>query len=270
MSDRLSTTLQFESVQEENNNYEEQQKRQKMRRRYVERLGENPTIDMQRVMPGNSLAWDEIGTLRREVYVDEHAYLTPESLDENGREYDEYDEKSGTVHICATSAAGEVVGYVRILTKGEEGEDLLPAEKAFHTELSKNTIEISRLISKRGFPGAPLVTLALIRAALHEVSSDPEKYGDAIATIEPFLALHLDNMGIPIEVLREEQETPEYNSSNMLVKMDHTKIVERATAMDAERKFSPVYPEKLGPWFDEMKAERGLGRIALVHENGDK
>lgn len=259
MSNLLPTTL----ASDEDPNIEIQ-RRQNRRTRYLEKLGEHPTIDLQRVTPGNNPVWNEIGLLRRDVYVNEHEYLSPDVLDSNGREYDDYDSKADTIHIAATNSSNEVVGYVRILTKGSDGEGLLPAEKAFSTQLDGDTVEISRLISKREFPGAPLVTLALIRAAMHELNSDPEKYGMAVATLEPFLAIHLDNMGIPIETLIDMQDTPEYNSSNMLVAMDHHGIVDRATEVDPQRKFSPVYPERLGPWFAAMEAERGLGRIALV------
>lgn len=202
--------------------------------------------------------------MRRRVYIDEHHYLPAEAADEAGREYDEYDKNEDTVHISATDEHGKVVGFVRILTKGKDGKSLLPAEKAFGVELDDRAVEISRLISDREFPGGPLVTLALIRAAMHELEAEPEKYSKAVATLEPFLALHLDNMGIPIKTIVDVQETPEYNSSNMLVEMDHTKVVEKASEMDAVRRFSPVYPEALGPWFADMKKERGLGRIALI------
>jgi predicted GNAT family N-acyltransferase len=261
MSDRLSTRLLSETISDDDRRT---QRRQRMREKYIERLGESPTIEMQRVTPGDGPLWAAIGTLRREVYVDDRHYLPSDVLDDEGREYDEYDEQEGTVHICATSAEGEVVGYARILTKGEDGEDLLPAEKTFGVQLDKKTVEISRLISKGGFPGAPLVTLALVRAITHEINSDLDKYGKAVATLEPFLALHLDNMGVPIRTLVDVQDTPEYNSSNMLVEMDPTKVVEGVSRMDDQRKFSPVYPERLGPWFNDMIPQRGLGRVALI------
>lgn len=244
--------------------------KERRRARYAERLSESPAIELQRVVPGDDPVWEGVGALRRAVYVDTQHYLTPEVLDENGREYDEYDQDPETVHFAVLDMEGEVRGYARILTKGKDGQGLLPAEKAFDTRLAPKTIEISRLISDRSFPGGPLVTLALVRALKDELESNPEKYGAAVATLEPFLALHLDNMGIPIKTIIDVQDTPEYNSSNMLVEMDYTKIVEKATEMDPERKFSPVYPERLGPWFNDMKATRGIGRIALIHESKDQ
>jgi N-acyl-L-homoserine lactone synthetase len=243
-------------------------RKSELRKKYVERLGDNQTVLLERVEPGDNDLWHGIGELRRDIYVDDRNILSTDVLDENGREYDEYDTREGTVHICAVDSEDNVVGYVRIVTKGSEGNEHLPAEKAFHTELDKDTIEISRLISKRSM-AAPLVTLALVRALMHELNSD-SKYGKAVATLEPFLAIHLDNMGIPIKTLIDLQETPEYNSTNMLVEMDYTAIVDRATEMDAERKFLPVYPEKLGPWFADKKAEHGLGRVALIHNNEEK
>lgn len=242
---------------------EEELRRQARRRRYAERLGDNSFIELQSLTPDDSEEWRQIGELRRKVYIDERNYLPADAADENGREYDEYDESSDTFHIYAKDELGKVVGYARILTKGESGHVPLPAEKAFNVALDERTVEISRLISDREFPGGPLVTLSLIRALKYELESS-EKYGAAIATLEPFLALHLDNMGVPIKTLVDIQETPEYNSSNMLVEMDYEQITERAGQLDAVRRFSPVYPERLGLWFGDKKNERGLGRIALI------
>ena len=242
------------------------QRLQRMRAHYIDRIGENTTIELRRVIPEGGPIWDQIGDLRREVYVDEHHYLTPDVLDENGREYDEFDEKKDTVHICALDENNDVVGYVRILTK--DGLTSLPAEKTFNVKLDAHSVEISRLISKKSL-ASPRITLALIRAVMHELNENPDKYHAAVATLENFLAEHLRNMGVPVVPLTDKLLTPEYNSTNMLVALDHTKIIENATVMDESglRKSSPLYPERLGPWFAEMQVERGLGKIALVENN---
>jgi N-acyl-L-homoserine lactone synthetase len=246
-----------------------QQRLERMRARYIEKIGEDTKIDLRRIVPDGGPIWAQIGDLRKEVYVDEHHYLPEDVLDENDREYDEYDDREDTVHICALDESGEeVVGYVRILTKGEDGSALLPAEKTFGLKLDDHTVEISRLISKKSL-ASPRVTLALIRAVMHELNANPDKYHATVATLENFLLEHLSNMGIPIAPLTDKQLTPEYNSTNMLVALDHAGIIEKATIMDKSglRKSSPLYPERLGPWFAEMQIERGLGKIALVENN---
>lgn len=230
------------------------------------------TIEVQRVEPGDNPLWHGIGRLRAEVYVNQHSYLDESLLNEAGEEYDEYDYRPDTVHIAVTDDLQEVVGYARILTKGLNGSDLLPAEKVYRDELAEGDIpidedvtEVSRLISNapRRTEG-PLVTVALIRAIAHEL--EDEKYSaTTLATIEPFLHRYLnDFIGVPMATLVDQKETPEYgNSSNILVAMWPLGIPDRAGELDEEGRKMMLLPDRMKEFFEAERGTRGLGTIAL-------
>ncbi len=248
------------------------------RSRYEEKYGDmlaNRTIEVQRTRPSGE-QWDGIGKLRGRVYVHENGYLPESVLDNKGREYDEYDEYDDTVHICASNEQGDVVGYVRILTKGD-GTRLLPAEKVFEQQIDEmnipifdNVTEVSRLISAGEGLESPLITASLIRAAAHELGRRDKNYSaTTLAVVEPFLERYLkDIIGVPVSELIPVTPTPEYGgSNNKLVAIWPTGIVERASELDEEGRRLVVLPDRMGPFFDSMRESHGLGKVALNLSN---
>lgn len=257
---------------------EQKQRLERRRKMYDTRYGErlaNQSIELQRITPADSELWDAVGRLRKKVYIDENHYLPKEAADEEGREYDKFDEYDDTVHFCASDNEGNVVGYARILTKGPDGHRLLPTEEAFRDQLEEkklsfgsNYTEVSRLIVDREFAGGPLVTSSLIRAVSHELNGEEKYSATTLATLEPFLERYLrDIIGVPVGELIGMTYVPEYKSENKLVAIWPQGIVARATELDNEGRRLAVLPDRMGPFFADMQESRGLGRIALSLRN---
>lgn len=169
------------------------------------------------ILHSNDSYVDALGRFRANVYVHERGYLDASVLDENGREFDEYDNKSVQFAVIENEHEGvlapRIVGSIRMIQKENES-DLYPIEKyfpeVFEEPIGKNSAEVSRFIASypedRRFM-QHVIALSLIRAAT--LFSAKENIEDCYCIIEKPLYKSLAGIGIPVEILGNPKNIPE-------------------------------------------------------------
>lgn len=223
-----------------------------------ERLVENG-FDVQRIDKEDSDLWLKMGKLRAKVYVEERLFLEPEVLDENGAEFDEYDEKAD--HFVSLNDQGDVIGTIRIIHRPEN--DKLPSEKIFGVDLPNGSREVSRIMVDCRVPRKlqSMVTMSLLRAA---IKAAPEDEDEAYAIIEPPMFRYLDAVvGVKLQTVAEPRYIEEYNSINQVVSMRPHEMTSQIHNRDKSKRPPLGFPEKLAPFFEQNATKAGLGRVAL-------
>lgn len=208
--------------------------------------------------------WLKMGLLRANVYINEHKFLSPDNLDQNGAEYDEYDETAD--HFVAVSDQGDVIGTIRMINR-EEGKKL-PSETLFGIDFSNGTREISRIMVDSSVPNRlkPLVFVSLIRAVLKCALKGEND--DVYAVVEPSLHKYLnDILGIQLKTIIEPKFIEEYNSINSVISMHPFTITSEVHERDKSKRPLKGLPEKLAPFFEQNATNACLGRVALNEIN---
>lgn len=216
-------------------------------------------VSISVVTPENKALWSEMGLLRTRVYIEERGFLDESAKDETGAEFDEYDAQSR--HFIAHTDDGEVIGTVRVV--GRSNAMRLPAEDLFDQELPEGAREISRFMVDPRLPReqCPLISMALMRAALKETSDTDDK---VYAVVEKEFHAYLQNfVGIELEDITDLQMIEEYHSNNQLIAMHPRRITSQIHARD-KRGPRPLrmLPDRLAPFFEQNATTKGLGRIA--------
>ncbi|HET8884619.1 MAG TPA: ThiF family adenylyltransferase [Candidatus Saccharimonadales bacterium] len=235
--------------------------------------------EIKKITKADTDLWLKLGKLRAKSYVSDHNYLELAVLDENGAEYDEYDDTAS--HFVIVDASQNILATARMLYRNQDQPDmLLPAEKLFadkitHTEkgMGDAACEVSRFIVDKGLlpttdkgMTSQLLGTYLIRALTDEVigKDDP-----VYAVIEPWFRNYLNNLGASVHTIVDEpQFTSEYNSSNLLVTIDPNSMTRSIHQRDLRRMTHPKLkelgmPERFAPFFENDKATKGLGAVAL-------
>lgn len=203
--------------------------------------------------------WIKMGQLRGYTYVHEHSYLSPEVLDDNGAEYDQFDKCSE--HFVAVSDQGDVIGTIRIIHRNEGSK--LPCEELFGIDLPNSTREVSRIMVDSKVPRIlqSLVTMSLLRAA---TKAAPENEDEAYAVIEKKMHRYLnDVIGVKLTDLTEPRFIEEYNSTNIVVSLQPHMITSQINERDKYKRSTIGLPEKIAPFFEYNATQAGLGRVAL-------
>lgn len=202
--------------------------------------------------------WTKMGQLRARTYVDRKGFLPADVLDENGSEFDEYDDYSD--HFVAVDGNNEVIGTIRIIHRPDDGQ--LPCEKIFETNVSDGKCEVSRIMvdEKISMDIQPYVTLSLLRAAIKAAPSDePEAY--AIIELSMYRYLN-DVIGIKLKTVAESRFIEEFNTENLLVSLQPHLATAQINERDKLRR--PIFKERLlAPFFEHNATQRGLGKVAL-------
>lgn len=212
-----------------------------------------------KITPQDTDKWLEMGKLRARIYVDERKFLSPDVVNEDGAEYDPYDERSD--HYVALGENDAVIGTVRVINKPDGNK--LPSEELFGIDLSSEAREISRIMVESSLSRAlkPLVSMSLIRAALHATSDRDE---DVYAVVELSLARYLqDSIGIQLTDITEPRYVEEYQSVNQVVAMHPRSVLDQIRARDERQRSIYGLPDRLAPFFEQS----GMGRVALISAN---
>lgn len=223
----------------------------------------------KKITPEDSELWLAMGHLRAREYLKRH-YISPEDLNEDGAEYDEYDDRAD--HFVAVADDGRVIGTVRVIHRTEAGL-LLPGEEEFDHRLPEDTREISRLIrdSSLNHTEGFLVSLSMMRAALKATKGVSER---VCAVLEERLYRQLnEHIGIKLTTVGEPKTIEHYNNTfNYLVTMTPSLITsqvhERDERMYYEALKRPVLAENIisqpfAPFFERNSTTKGLGRVSL-------
>ena len=123
------------------------------------------------------LVYDAIGKLRANVYINEMQFLSPDTQDSKGREYDDYDSKSvqfATLESISSDslhngANTRLIGCGRLIYKKTITE-CLPIEEQFLELFGQQSapigsVEVSRFIARHENPAIQhLVGVAIIRS----------------------------------------------------------------------------------------------------------
>jgi len=227
------------------------------------------TFTTQKVTPEDSELWLAMGQLRAREYL-KRDYISPDDLDEDGAEYDMYDDRAE--HFIAVNDGGQVIGTARVINRANQGLEL-PGEKEFNQLLPEDAQEISRFIHDSSLSpneGA-LVTLAMIRAILRLTKGVSDK---VYAVLEHKLYRHIDHhIGIKLRTIAQPQSISHYNNTvNYLVEMSPqyvtSQIHERDERIYRETINRPALMESMAgkpfaPFFERDNATKGLGRVSL-------
>lgn len=235
----------------------------------VETAGEI-TFTTQKITPNDEELWLSMGRLRGDVYL-EKKYITPDDLNNDGAEYDEFDEHAD--HFVAINDAGNVIGTVRVINRPDV-DVRLPSEEAFDQILPIETQEISRLIHALDLPATEgfLVSLAMMRAALKATRGKSETI---YAVLEEKLRRQLnDHIGIHLKTIGDAKIIEHYNGTlNYLVEMEPRFITSQIHERDrralekashSERLAESILGKPYASFFERDNAAHGLGRVSLA------
>lgn len=214
---------------------------------------------VNRVTPEDSDPWLQMGRLRAEVYVHDNAFLSAEVLDEDGAEFDEYDNDAD--HFVALNDKQRVVGTIRIIHRPKN--DKLPCEEIFGVDMSNGSREVSRIMVDPRVPRKlqSMVTMSLLRAA---IKAAPKNEDEAYAIIEPSMFRYLnDIVGVKLQVVAESRFIEQYNSINMVVSMRPHEMTSQIHKRDKFKRLPLGFPENLATFFEYNSTKAGLGRVAL-------
>lgn len=224
----------------------------------------------RKVTPEDTELWLKMGMLRGSVYLDRQ-YVDVSDLDENGAEYDTYDETAD--HFVAVDDEENVIGTVRVIQRENELSSL-PSEHEFGTLLPLETQEVSRLIRDPDLSPQDglLVSLAMMRAALKATVGRSER---VYAVLEQKLHRQLSyHIGIQLINIAEPRKIPHYNDTlNYLVEMEPRYITSQIHARD-ERVYEEtqrhaalaesIMGKPFAPFFERHTRTQGLGRVSLA------
>ena len=198
--------------------------------------------------------FEALSKFRAEVYVHELEFLPEEVLDDSGRELDEDDGRS--INFAVVEKANEkVVGSGRIIMKDTE-TPVLPIEHYFPELFEENPIkigsaEISRFIAKHEDKLTQhKISLSVIRAMTYGLLNNGVE--EAYCIIEKPLVDMLSYIGIPMEVLAEPKDVPEYGGTLYPIKIAANEILS-SVKTDKSGKLG------LGPFFTAEAENQGLG-----------
>jgi len=227
------------------------------------------SFETRKITSANTDLWQKMGQLRGDVYV-AAGFVSESELDENGAEYDEFDERAE--HFIATDENGEVIGTVRVVNRGDVGA-ILPAEEEFDHPLPSQTQEISRFIHAQDLLPSEglLVSLALMRAAYKATAG---KSDTIYAVVEEKLHRQLNkHIGIDLKAVTPPRVIEKYNSTtNHLVEMHPrfitSQIYKRDQRVAANLQDHPMLAETLlgkpyAPFFERSSTTSGLGKVSL-------
>lgn len=195
--------------------------------------------------------YDGLLEFRANVYIHELEFISIEDesgnpilnmngtpvLDEFGRETDDDDERSINfasiehINIDTAEEGARVVGSGRLIVKQGASREL-PIEHYFpelfiDNPLPDHVVEISRFIARHSDTEAftqHKIALGIIRAMVHyAVNNDIE---DSYCMIEKPLVKLLNFIGLPLTVIGEPKDVPEYNGILYPVKIEPYKIID--------------------------------------------
>lgn len=199
---------------------------------WVSRISGAENIDRDKIFEASA-------RLRGNVYLNLH-YVSPEQVDEKGREIDRDDLRS--IHFSvlerAENGSGErsrVIGTSRLILKDSE-HNKLPIEKYFpelfeSSPAALGTVEVSRLISQHENPRIQhLTAMALIRAMTH--FSIDRNIGADYCMVEEGLLRFLNSQAIPTEILGQPKEVEEQGGVLYPVKIEPAKVLINVTSSE--------------------------------------
>ncbi len=180
-----------------------------------------------KVIPGYEEEFYGAAQLRGRVYLDKK-FVTPDDLDENMAEKPDLDDER-SVHfvilerMAITNAMARVVGNIRLIVKGENGERL-PVERFYDDQFGNNpaparSTEVSRLICRHE-DGTIQNALKwpLFMAGVEYVEQND--LGPVYGLLEPKLASSLVMQKVPVEPLAEAKYIPEIMAAKQPVEID--------------------------------------------------
>lgn len=229
------------------------------------------SFETKKITPADQELWLEMGQLRGLVYLRE-GFIQPDILDEDGAEFDTFDERAD--HFVALADDGEMIGTVRVVHRGEDAQGILPAEEEFAYELPVYTQEISRFIHAPELTPSEglLVSLALMRAAYKATSG---KSDTIYAVVEEKLHRQLSkHVGIELKSVASPKVIEKYRSTtNHLVEMQPqyitSQVYKRDVRVRRQVEDHPSLQESLlgkpyAPFFERHSTVMGLGRVSLA------
>lgn len=178
-----------------------------------------------------------LAQFRANVYVHKLGFLPEDTLDEQGRELDADDYRSLNVAVVEQfdtdeGKAARIVGSGRLIRKDTE-ENVLPVEHYFPEIFTDGAIpvgdvEVSRFISQH--PDRMTqhkVALAIIRAMTFNAL---EQKAETYCLIEKPLVGLLQFIGIPLELLAEAKDVPEYGGVLYPVRIKPQDVLDSVTS----------------------------------------
>lgn len=179
------------------------------------------------IIPGYEEEFYGAAMLRGRVYLDKN-FVTLDDLDENMAEKPDYDDDR-SVHfvileqMAVTKSLARVVGNIRLIVKGEDGEPL-PVERFYADQFGKNpapahSTEVSRLICRHE-DGTVQNALKwpLFMAGVEYVEQND--LGPVYGLLDPKLANSLIMQQVPVEPLAEAKFIPEIMAAKQPVEID--------------------------------------------------
>lgn len=179
------------------------------------------------VIPGYKDEFYGAAQLRGRVYLAKD-FVTPQDLDENMAEKPDLDDER-SVHfvilerMAITNAMARVVGNIRLIVKGENGEQL-PVERFYDDQFGENpaparSTEVSRLICRHE-DGTIQNALKwpLFMAGVEYVEQND--LGPVYGLLDPKLANSLIMQKVPVEPLAEAKYIPEIMAAKQPVEID--------------------------------------------------
>lgn len=217
--------------------------------------------------------WIKMGQLRAKSYILENHFLDESHLDENGAEFDEYDDDPRTTHLVVLDGEGEVISTSRTIYREASNLKPLPSEEIFSIDTSNGPArEISRLITDKSRMAddykraSHLLKLYLIRSMTQEAVSQQDA-GPLYAVIEKPLLADLSRVGVTMDLVGEPVFSEKYNSENVLVSFRYNDMTSGMHQADEARiARRPSMKERFGPFMEREKASLGVGRIALASD----
>ncbi len=195
--------------------------------------------------------------LRANVYIDEMGFLPASARRIDGTESDADDARSrhfGVIENCGDST--RVIGGMRAIIKRDEA-DKLPIERLFPEAFASedapvNAVEASRYISRHeNRMRQHAAALGLIRAVVAQAVKHDNQ--PIYAVVEEPLHRLFEIAGLPLEVIGEPKEIPEYNNTvNVALRFDPNEIM-AAAANDHDGKL------RITPYFKTVHQNDGLG-----------
>ena len=221
------------------------------------------------------IVYDAIGKLRANVYINEMQFLPPDTLDNEGREYDEFDNRS-VQFVTLENITDEsyrdlpntrLIGCGRLIFKNFE-EEYLPIERQFSELFDKNPApvgsgEVSRFIARHEDSAIQhLVGVAIIRAMTYyglEKNTDTGYF-----EIEKQLLRLLKAIKLPLEQLGVAKDVLEPGGLRQLypIKINPQTIMSSANS-DPSRSLGKLFN---GGKNNSISDLYGVNLIDAVHE----
>lgn len=202
--------------------------------------------------------------LRGNVYVDEMRFLEESERSETGAEYDADDERS--VHFGVLENRGEdkdprIVGSSRLILK-RSPEDILPVEEHFPEYFTENpapmfSAEASRYIARYEDRNVQdVIKFGLIRSMTAWLMDNGHK--PAFAVVERSLARLFERVKMPYEQVAETKFVDKYNTENMAIVIDPTRVID---SVRPENDVKKVSSDIMRLFFQDTMEHKGLGHF---------